>query len=81
MSPLIHTIRHVYRTYGPPNKPLVRTAHDCETGFIPEKMTIRNLDSQNHSQVNLFENTVYHSEHHDRIELSSVQNLRVYTSY
>ena len=26
MSPLIHTIRRVYRTCAPPNKPLVRTA-------------------------------------------------------
>ena len=28
----IHTISHVYRMCGPPNKPLARIAHDCETG-------------------------------------------------
>ena len=35
ISPLIHTIRHVYRTFGPPNKPLVRiNVRDCETGLF-----------------------------------------------
>ena len=30
---LIHTIRRVYRTCGPPKQRLVRSAHDCETGL------------------------------------------------
>ena len=34
MSPFIRKIRRVYRTCGPPNKPLERIAHDCETGLI-----------------------------------------------
>ena len=33
ISPLIHTIRGVYRTCCSPNEPLIRTAHDCETGL------------------------------------------------
>ena len=36
MPPLIHTIRRVYRTCGPPNEPLVRGAHehDWESGLL-----------------------------------------------
>ena len=34
ISALIHTIPPVYRTCGPRYKPLLRTAHDCETGLI-----------------------------------------------
>ena len=34
ICPLIHTIHHVYKTYGPLKKPLVRTAHDCKTGLL-----------------------------------------------
>ena len=40
MSPFIHTIRRVYGTCGSPNKPLVRTAHDCETGLFKENISI-----------------------------------------
>ena len=36
ITPLIHTIPSVYRTCGPQYKPLVRTAHDCETGLYKE---------------------------------------------
>ena len=32
ISPLIHAIRRVYWTCGPPIKPLVRIAHDREIG-------------------------------------------------
>ena len=34
MSPFIHTICRVYRMCGLPNKLLVRTAHDCESGLL-----------------------------------------------
>ena len=39
--PLIHTMRRVYGTCGPPKQRLVRSAHDCETGLLT-------IDKQGH---------------------------------